>query len=306
MLQPIWVLLALGFSFQAFATQDLRMEPQSFFGDLFSPAPLWAEKLKDVAYGTSPEEKADLYLQFGKNNPAVVFIHGGGWSAGDKSGYDGYYARKYGWAGFSVISINYRLAKMEDPKSHWPAQLQDVQLAIRWVKKYADRLGVDPNRICASGDSAGGHLSLFLGALKKNQPGDRSKILAEYTPTVACVANLFGPADLTHPEFVKVFQKPALFGGRSFSEAPELWRRASPLFEIKADMPPTIVVHGLKDKIIANENAENLIRRLTDLRVSHRYISFDGGHWFEGLKPPSRKSEIDDEVLEFIRSVLRP
>lgn len=265
--------------------------------------PLWDE-FEDVQYGISEEEKADLYLQHGAGNPAVIFIHGGGWSAGDKSGYSGYYAEKYLRAGYSVISINYRLARTEDPNSQWPAQLQDVQLALRWIREHAEQLRIDPDRICAFGDSAGGHLALFLGALRDSRPGDRSSIFPAQSPQVRCVVNMFGPADLTHPKFVDVFKNPPLFGGRSYAEAPELWRDASPLESIESDMAPTLVIQGLRDDIVDVDISNNLVERLTEKGVTHEYITFDGGHWFQGLNPPSLKSKIDNQALDFVRLVL--
>ena len=81
---------------------------------------------KDVAYGNKPDQRLDLYLlNNGKLNPTIIFVHGGGWGAGDKSAYEGR-AKKYGLAGFNVVSIDYTLAT-SDPNTHWDAQLQDIK-----------------------------------------------------------------------------------------------------------------------------------------------------------------------------------
>ena len=101
--------------------------------------------------GTVPQQTADLYLLNRGVNPVIVFIHGGAWQAGDKSAYAGYYAQLYAMAGFHVVSLNYRLAT-SDPAAQWNAQLQDVQLAIRWLRQYASMLRIDPTRIGAVGD----------------------------------------------------------------------------------------------------------------------------------------------------------
>jgi acetyl esterase/lipase len=71
----------------------------------------------------------------------------------------------FAMAGFNVVSINYRLASYGDRTTQWNAQLQDVQLAIRWLRQNANRFRIDPTRIGALGESAGGHLALFLGSL---------------------------------------------------------------------------------------------------------------------------------------------
>lgn len=275
---------------------------QGLFDGWFAPS--W-DIQEDVQYGATTQEVADLYLQRGKRNPAVIFIHGGGWSKGDKSGYRGYYAEKYGWAGISVVAINYRLAEMENPSTQWPAQLQDVQLAVRWVREYADQMGIDPQRICVLGDSAGGHLALFLGALAASRPGDRSQYFANQSPQVSCVVNMFGPADLTHPKFVKVFQKPPLFGGKSYAEAPALWHEASPITAIQANMAPTMVIQGTRDEIVDVEISNDLIKALNGMGVVNEYITYDGGHWFKDLEPPSLKSRIENRALEFVKNCLQ-
>ena len=266
--------------------------------------PDW-EVYQDIPYGPDSEEKADLYLVRGPKRPAVIFIHGGGWSAGDKSSYRGYYAEKFGWKGVSVISINYRLAKMEDPQSQWPAQLQDVQLAVRWVREHHQRLGIDPDRICAFGDSAGGHLALFLGSLEHPRPGDRSEMIANQSPKVSCVVNMFGPGNLAHSEFTKVFVNPPLFGGRTYAEAPDLWQDASPIHVINSRSAPTMMVQGLTDKIVATPIAEELVRVLKEKGVPHRYITFHGGHWFENIQPASAKEHVEDQAYAFALGILK-
>src|SRR5262245_6950308 len=132
----------------------------------------------------SDQETADLYLLNKGVNAAVVFIHGGAWEGGDKSNFSVSHAEMFATAGFSVVSINYRIASYADPTTQWSAQLQDAQLAIRlqdaqlairWLRQNADVLRIDPARIGALGESAGGHLALFLGSLKDSvsNPSDR-------------------------------------------------------------------------------------------------------------------------------------
>jgi acetyl esterase/lipase len=160
---------------------------------------------RDVKYGITDQEKADLYLLDKGVNPVIVFIHGGGRQAGDKSSYGGYYSELYGRAGFHVVSINYRLASYGDATTQWKAQLQDAQLAIRWLRQYASALRIDANRIGAVGDSAGAHLAPFLGSLSTSAPNltggaDRSTLFAAQAPKVAAVVDMFGPPDLTQPD----------------------------------------------------------------------------------------------------------
>ena len=116
--------------------------------------------LADLAYGADPAQKMDVYLPagFAGPRPAVELIHGGGWQGGDK----GFYAplgRALAARGFVAFSVNYRLT----PAARYPAQADDVQRAARWVRARAGEYHLDPARLGALGDSAGGHLALILG-----------------------------------------------------------------------------------------------------------------------------------------------
>jgi acetyl esterase/lipase len=157
---------------------------------------------RDVKYGDGAEQLADLYLLSNrKRNPAIIFIHGGGWISGDKSAYLGR-AKKYALAGFNVIAINYTLARQDDEPTRWPKQLEDVQTAVRWVRKNAALFGIDPNRIAAGGDSSGGHLALFLGALDEAFNGTNPNLYGEYSSKVSVVLNEFGPSNLAAPNLM--------------------------------------------------------------------------------------------------------
>jgi len=213
---------------------------------------------RDSPYGSDPQQVGDFYMLNGGVRPAVIFIHGGGWSAGDKSVYEGR-ARRYALAGFHVIAINYRLAKFEDKSTQWPAQLNDVRLALKWVRDRAGALRVDPGRICVAGDSAGGHLSLMLGLTDKP----------------VCILNMFGPCDLR--PMSDLLCKLPVFGGGPATED------ACPIERIGPDFPPTLTIHGTRDSTVAYEQALTLDRKLEALGVDHSLISYDGGHEFTDL-----------------------
>jgi len=96
--------------------------------------------------------------------PAIVMIHGGGWIEGDKSSFIPYCVA---WAqrGYFVATINYRLAKKDRPT--FPEAISDCKCAVRWLRAHATELKIDPKRIGAYGNSAGGHLALMLDILSK-------------------------------------------------------------------------------------------------------------------------------------------
>src|SRR5262245_5551287 len=142
-----------------------------------------ADLKTDIEYGTAAGEslKLDAYVPEGAGPfPAVILVHGGGWTAGDKSGgpRKGYMAPMHEplqRAGLAWFSINYRLA----PKFHYPACVEDVETAIRWVKAHAAEFHLDPKRIALSGESAGG-LLVALVAMRADESTRLSAIVPFY------------------------------------------------------------------------------------------------------------------------------
>jgi acetyl esterase/lipase len=271
-------------------------------------APNWTV-YTDIKYGVTDQEKADLYLLNRGVNPVVVFIHGGAWQGGDKSAYAGYYARMYAMAGFHVVSINYRLAS-GDSTTQWNAQLQDVQLAIRWLRQYASILRIDPSRIGAAGDSAGGHLALFLGSLNasvSNLSGgtDRSAYFPSQSPKVSAVVDMFGPTNLTQPAIYSWVKDLALFNYQPYSKVPNLYWDASPIRVVSWQTAPTCIVQGTTDTIVPLSQSIELRDKLSSFGVPYKWIPFYGGHGFSGL-PSWLKTLIDIQALQCISGYLHP
>lgn len=243
---------------------------------------------RDVKYGVTDDERADLYLHDRGVRPAMVMIHGGGWQTGDKSHVGGHYAVAYALAGFNVVTINYRLAKPGDASTHWPAQLQDAQLAVRWLRHNAAKFHIDPARIGAMGQSAGGALALLLGSLDANVPGDRADLYAEESPKVSAVIDAFGPTDLTQPNMAAKFALTTAFGGRRYAQAPDLYRSASAIGALNAHSAPTCILQGAKDVLVDPAQSRLLAERLGALNVPYEWLPFDGAHAYEGLTTPQR------------------
>jgi len=119
------------------------------------------QEIRDVVYRTvdGVSLALDIYLpRTSGPHPAVLLVHGGGWHGGDKRSFAAY-GRILAREGFAAFSVNYRLA----PQFHYPAALEDLRCAVKWVREHAGDWGVDPGRIAAVGSSAGGHLVALLG-----------------------------------------------------------------------------------------------------------------------------------------------
>lgn len=254
---------------------------------------------RDLAYGPRPAERFDLCLPLGVRGPlpVVVAIHGGAWVGGVLSGFEGY-CRTYAALGFATASINYRLA----PRSVWPAQLEDVQLAVRYLRAHAAALGLNPRAVCAMGDSAGGHLALFLGSRATSLPGDSAALYPDQSPQVACVIDQFGPADFTRPmPQLDDHAIPLLLGGATSAGDPAAYRAASPIFAVTAHSAPTLIIQGSRDVIVPPEQSRRMAAALRHAGIAVTYVSYFGGHEFGGLSGAAFRAIMRTEARWLLR-----
>ena len=216
--------------------------------------------------------------------PAVIMVHGGGWSAGGRGRmplWDRWFAGK----GYVVFDVDYRLA----PQPRWRAAPGDVKCAVGWVKRNAARYGIDPERIALVGHSAGGHLAL-LSAYSEGD-GNVPAGCGVEDAGVSAVAAFYPPTDLTRLNRMKwPWMEPNVVGRRSAKRllggAPETlarrYRLASPTAHVDAKSPPTFLVHGGADRVVPVEQSELLGERLRRSRVPHRLLTLPGAdHSFD-------------------------
>ncbi|MBM3154212.1 MAG: alpha/beta hydrolase [Chloroflexi bacterium] len=248
------------------------------------PAP---EKLgtieRDVTYGTVDDIalKMDIYYPRLATGPvpAVLHVHGGGWTKGDKALTAGaLFLPQLIKRGYLVASINYRLA----PQYKFPAQIQDVKCAVRYLRAHAANYGIDPERIGAFGGSAGGHLVALLGLTDENAGFDNCGGWYDQSSRVQAVANQFGPSDLT-----TIFEgaKPTLltqvFGNPDRHS--DIVVRSSPVTYVSPDDPPFLIMHGDKDKLVPLSQSQILYDRLKAAGVTATLVIVkNAGH---GLLP---------------------
>ena len=259
---------------------------------------------RDIAYGSLPEQTLTACLPAGggrKPHAGVVLIHGGGWVSGDKTdllplckalAHDGLFA----------ATVDYRLVKKNQPATLWPAQLADVQLAVRWLRANAGTLGLDAGRLCAYGESAGGHLAVFLAAKTAIEPSDMAALLPAQPVSVACAVDNFGPVDLADPGPTKDLAE--LLLGRAMQPFDmAAFREASPLFLVGPGTAPIFIEQGTADAVVAPAQSLKLFDTLSANGVPARLTTYPGGHGWKDV-PASERTLMADEERQFLRLFL--
>ena len=156
--------------------------------------------------------------------PAVVCIHGGGFRAGKRDGWDTM-CRQLASRGYVAITITYRLA----PDHQFPAAVEDSKAAVRWLRANAAKYHVDTNRIGALGDSAGAHLALYLAVTNNVHDFDGDQNPGQST-AVQCAVSYYGPADFTlsYGRSVDAAEVLPLFLGGNLQQQPSRPRAREP------------------------------------------------------------------------------
>ena len=225
-----------------------------------------------------------------RGRPAVVHLHGGGWRTGERSSLgpvvDGFRLgpiEQLALAGFVVASVDYRLTDV----ATFPAQLLDANAAVRWLRSHAAEYGVDPRRIYAWGDSAGGHLACLLGLTagveEFREPGSGGE---GGNDGVGAVVAWYPPTDLermggqARPDAVARADDPgsreALLIGAQPADAPDKARAASPITYVHAGAPPFLLIHGTADRFVPAAQSAGLADALAGAGNAVELLLLDG------------------------------
>ena len=213
--------------------------------------------------------------------PAVLVIHGGAWHEGGREE-NHRYLMAFARRGYVAASPQYRFC----PKDTFPAQLEDVKAAVRFLRSNAKSLKVDPDRIGAMGFSAGAHLALLLGMTGPTDGFDGAASKGVPSARVQAVVDFFGPADLTAKDFSNTARGfvQCLIGAPA-SEKPELAARASPVTYVDADDAPVLIFHGSRDTLLPPTQAVALMEKLSAAGVPGRVEFLLGGeHGWQGAE----------------------
>jgi len=242
---------------------------------------------KDIPYreGDSESWKLDLAMpaNFGPEiRPALVIIHGGGWRAGSKS-VDVYQKMMVDYAhkGYVTINVEYRLTG----EAPFPACIEDVKCAVRWLRAHAEQYGVDPERIGAYGHSAGAHLALMLAMVPASAGLEGDGGWDNYSSRVNVAAAGSPPTEL----------------GR---EAPMAKTEWWPIGYISADHPPLFLIQGSEDRIVRPELTRDFVEKMKTSGASIEYLELEGAQHGAAY---NERLEVTELALEtFFAKYLRP
>ncbi len=242
--------------------------------------------------------KMDAWIPDGRGpHPVVVLVHGGGWQSGDKAFNFKQIFEPLGQAGFAWFSVNYRLA----PKYVYPAAIDDVVLAIRFIRAHAAEYKVDVRRLALSGESAGGHIVALIGARYGRELGVAAVV--PFYPATDFPALLEG-ADRAGNAYRGVTQ----FVGAT-PDGDEGRRRlseASPINYVHKNMPPYLFVHGTADQLVNISQSRSMCDKMKRAGAACEVHALEGApHWLARWENHPEWEAYKRKVTEWLRQVMK-
>ncbi|MBI1902205.1 MAG: alpha/beta hydrolase [Planctomycetia bacterium] len=232
---------------------------------------------ENVTYGKGGEEELKLDIARPKEGgpfPAVVWIHGGAWRGGNRSVYRPA-IKEMAKKGYVAVTVSYRFC----PKNTFPAQIEDVKCAVRWLRANAKQHLVDPDHIGATGASAGGHLALMLGVMGSEDGLEGEGGHPDKSSKVQAVVNWFGPTELTKPFPPNIQPLLTDFLGGRVEDKMDAAKKGSPITYLSKDDGPILTLHGDKDNIVPYEQATLLVEGCKRAKIDHSLVTVEGaGH----------------------------
>ena len=262
--------------------------------------PCRVRRIESVVYA-SPRGNplpADIYLPDEEQRPlpVILWLHGGGWRSGDRrSGPD--LARFYAERGFAMVSIDYRLSD----EAVFPAAVEDVKTAIRWIRSVADHYGFDPNRIGLWGASAGGHLAALAALSGPGTFENADSEHAVFSSQVHAVAAAYPVIDFLHLDAHRAAMPPLDIDPRAFAlppasdsdsfesrflgapllSVPHLAAKANPVEYVQPGAPPFLLLHGTSDGAVPPMQSGLLFDALAAAGNNTTMLLIEGlGHGF--------------------------
>lgn len=253
---------------------------------------------KDLVYRVvgGDQIKADFYAPELRNpdgDPFVLVVHGGGWTGGKKEDM-AMVCDALAKVGIASATVQYRLA----PTNKYPAQLDDVQAAVRFFRSNSAKMGLSTTKMGAIGASAGGHLSLLLGFTDTRDL--ESKDFQSESSRVQFVVNLFGPTDLRY-DFDKMIASVLSMQvtGKPYDPVGEMTKSFSPIHYVDSKSAEVFTIHGEKDTLVPPMQAKRLDEALKAAKIPHTLRMIPGmGHEYNLQIPEMQKAS--DDAIKFL------
>lgn len=229
---------------------------------------------------------------FAGRYPCIAFVQGSGWREQALGSAMSYLCR-FAERGYVVAIVEYRPSAV----APHPAQVHDAKAAVRWLRRNADRYGIDPDRITVAGDSSGGHTALLVHATDGSSALDDEPAAAPLN--LAGAVAFYAPTDLLlmdHDDAVR-----DLLGGRRPGEDPEAARAAGPAHHLDdRRRGPVLLVHGTRDELVPAEHSLAYATALREAGQTCEVVLVDGAH--HGVWPSLFTREVADVVDHFLQA----
>ncbi len=257
---------------------------------------------EDVIYKTYNAKnpiklKLDLYRP--NNNavlPAVLLIHGGGWSSGNKS-MEKPLAIALAQNAYVAIPVAYRYSW----QATYPAAIHDIKAAIRWIKANAHKYNIDTTRIAIAGNSAGGQMAMLVATTNNISHFEPNKKSHEPSSVVHAIINIDGVVNFLAPASLNLVRTPASADvkwlGATFEQNPQRWKEASPAYWINKNTPPLLYIASDVPRFHAGrDEAFDMLRQFG---VHYESVYFpDSPHSFWLFEPWFTKTKAS--ILKFL------
>ena len=255
---------------------------------------------KNVVYGmySGLALLMDVHRPEKPNGHGVIFVGGSGWHAplgynapGLKEQQIAAWAPPLLQAGYTVFSINHRAA----PRFHYPAAVDDVQRAVRYIRHHAQAYGIDPNRIGGVGGSSGAHLIGLVGMRGASGIADDPDPANRHPATLQALVLRAGPSDLLQVKGLSLATVVSFMERLPMEE--KLFREASPVTHVSRTAPPVLLAHGDADDTVPYEQSVGFERALREAGVPVRLLRVEGGAHGPEFGPPGKPHARFPEVL---------
>ena len=260
-----------------------------------------AEIKQHIVYSSNGQELT-LLLPWAAHDaqapmPLIVFVQGSGWTTPNRD-YEIPMLSHFAEEGIAVATVSHRSTRDGHP---FPAYLQDVKCAIRYLRAHAAEYAIDPERIAAFGTSSGGNTVCLLG-LTGDDPRFRTDEYPEESDAVCAVVSCFVPTDLT--ALYEMRQNPEAALTANFGPDKDLWPEMlhtfSPVDQVQPGKayPPFLLLHGTNDSLVPYQQMESLYIRLTNAGANVKAYYVDGAEHEGNFWSPEVRRAIHDELLQ--------